>query len=59
MPDWRRGDRPEEESKLISMFADHPDALFSIHRFVNCGAKSSGKYPGEWFGPSATARCIQ
>jgi cysteine protease ATG4 len=40
MPDWRRGDRPEEESKLISMFADHPDALFSIHRFVNCGAKS-------------------
>ncbi|KAJ6086918.1 hypothetical protein N7467_005832 [Penicillium canescens] len=57
--DWRRGDRPEEESKLISMFADHPDALFSIHRFVNCGAESCGKYPGEWFGPSATARCIQ
>ncbi|KAJ5766403.1 uncharacterized protein N7511_004019 [Penicillium nucicola] len=57
--DWRRGDSPEEESKLISMFADHPDAQFSIHRFVNCGADSCGKYPGEWFGPSATARCIQ
>jgi cysteine protease ATG4 len=49
----------EEESKLISMFADHPEAPFSIHRFVNRGAESCGKYPGEWFGPSATAKCIQ
>lgn len=23
------------------------------------GAAACGKYPGEWFGPSATARCIQ
>ncbi|KAJ5555471.1 hypothetical protein N7535_007909 [Penicillium sp. DV-2018c] len=57
--DWRRGEKPKEESKLISMFADHPDALFSIHRFVDRGAESCGKYPGEWFGPSATAKCIQ
>ncbi|KAJ5210291.1 hypothetical protein N7491_010097 [Penicillium cf. griseofulvum] len=57
--DWRRGEKAEEESKLISMFADHPDAPFSIHRFVNRGAESCGKYPGEWFGPSATAKCIQ
>ncbi|KAJ5124635.1 uncharacterized protein N7515_008460 [Penicillium bovifimosum] len=57
--DWRRGEKPTEESQLISMFADHPDALFSIHRFVDCGAESCGKYPGEWFGPSATAKCIQ
>ncbi|KAJ5520629.1 hypothetical protein N7463_001082 [Penicillium fimorum] len=57
--DWRRGEKVEEESKLISMFADHPDAPFSIHRFVNRGAESCGKYPGEWFGPSATAKCIQ
>ncbi|KAJ5613458.1 hypothetical protein N7528_007112 [Penicillium herquei] len=56
---WRKGDRPEEESKLLAMFADHPQAPFSIHRFVQCGADSCGKYPGEWFGPSATARCIQ
>lgn len=41
------------------MFADHPDAELSIHRFVQCGAATCGKYPGEWFGPSATARCIQ
>jgi cysteine protease ATG4 len=57
--DWRRGQQPEEESKLLAMFADHPEAPFSIHRFVQCGAESCGKYPGEWFGPSATARCIQ
>lgn len=57
--EWRRGQRPEEESKLLAMFADHPEAPFSIHRFVQCGAESCGKYPGEWFGPSATARCIQ
>ncbi|KAL2009268.1 hypothetical protein VTN00DRAFT_7462 [Thermoascus crustaceus] len=57
--DWRRGDRAEEESRLLSLFADHPEAPFSIHRFVKYGASSCGKYPGEWFGPSATARCIQ
>ncbi|KAJ5510874.1 Peptidase C54 [Penicillium expansum] len=52
-------EKVEEESKLISMFADHPEAPFSIHQFVNRGAESCGKYPGEWFGPSATAKCIQ
>ncbi|KAJ5469438.1 cysteine protease atg4 [Penicillium diatomitis] len=56
---WRRGSKGEDESKLLALFADHPDAPFSIHRFVQCGAESCDKYPGEWFGPSATARCIQ
>lgn len=55
--DWRRGQA--DESELLSMFADDPDSPFSIHRFVQRGAESCGKYPGEWFGPSATARCIQ
>jgi hypothetical protein len=44
---------------MLSLFADHPDAPLSIHRFVKHGAESCGKYPGEWFGPSATARCIE
>lgn len=48
-----------EEKELLSLFADDPDAPFSIHRFVEHGASACGKYPGEWFGPSATARCIQ
>lgn len=47
-------DRP-----ILSMFADDPKAPFSVHRFVEHGAAACGKYPGEWFGPSATARCIQ
>ncbi|KAE8375334.1 putative cysteine protease atg4 [Aspergillus bertholletiae] len=56
---WRYGDKAEEEAHLLSLFADHPDAPLSIHRFVKHGAESCGKHPGEWFGPSATARCIE
>ncbi len=50
---------PREEKQLLSMFADDPNAPFSIHKFVDHGATTCGKHPGEWFGPSATARCIQ
>ncbi|KAK2757840.1 Cysteine protease atg4 [Arachnomyces sp. PD_36] len=57
--DWRRGTHTKEESRLLSLFADDPSAPFSIHRFVEYGATACGKYPGEWFGPSATAKCIQ
>lgn len=57
--DWRRGTKVDEEIRLLSLFADCPDAPFSIHRFVEHGAERCGKYPGEWFGPSATALCIQ
>ncbi|KAJ0164911.1 putative cysteine protease atg4 [Colletotrichum tanaceti] len=57
--DWRRGQSPEDERKLLSWFADDPRAPYSIHQFVQHGAVACGKYPGEWFGPSATARCIQ
>lgn len=57
--DWRRGVNTEDESRLLSLFADTPHAPFSIHRFVKHGAECCGKYPGEWFGPSATALCIQ
>ncbi|KAL6836904.1 hypothetical protein V8C40DRAFT_228668 [Trichoderma camerunense] len=57
--DWRRGKSQQEERQLISMFADDPRAPFSIHNFVRHGATACGKFPGEWFGPSATAQCIQ
>lgn len=57
--DWRRGARIGEEKELLMLFADHPEAPFSLHKFVEYGAMACGKYPGEWFGPSATARCIQ
>lgn len=57
--DWRTGNNSSQERKLISLFADDPEAPFSLHRFVGHGAAQCGKHPGEWFGPSATARCIQ
>lgn len=57
--DWRRGPVSLEEKKIISLFADDPKAPFSIHKFVEHGTVACGKQPGEWFGPSATARCIQ
>lgn len=57
--DWRRGMQQQRERELINLFADDPEAPFSIHRFVEHGALACGKHPGEWFGPSATARCIQ
>ena len=55
--DWRRGNLNDRE--IISLFADDPRAIYSIHNFVEHGASACGKHPGEWFGPSATARCIQ
>lgn len=57
--DWRRGSASREEREIISLFADNPQAPYSIHKFVEHGATACGKHPGEWFGPSATARCIQ
>ncbi|GKU18545.1 unnamed protein product [Fusarium langsethiae] len=57
--DWRREESVEEECRLLKDFADDPRAPYSIHSFVRHGASACGKYPGEWFGPSATARCIQ
>ncbi|CAG8971402.1 hypothetical protein HYALB_00006952 [Hymenoscyphus albidus] len=56
---WRRGSLPADERKLLLLFADDPKAPYSIHKFVEHGATACGKHPGEWFGPSATARCIQ
>ena len=56
---WRRGTQKQEERELLALFADDPNAPFSIHKFVEHGAAACDKHPGEWFGPSATARCIQ
>lgn len=57
--EWRLGQREQEHKALLALFADAPEAPFSIHKFVEHGAQACGKHPGEWFGPSATAQCIQ
>ena len=49
----------QDEASILALFADSPSAPFSLHRFVQHGATSCGKHPGQWFGPSATASCIQ
>jgi cysteine protease ATG4 len=56
---WQDHETQKEHGDILSLFADDPQAPFSIHRFVEHGAAVCGKYPGEWFGPSAAARCIQ
>lgn len=57
--DWRRSKDGDAERPILSLFADDPRAPYSLHNFVRHGAVACGKHPGEWFGPSATARCIQ
>ncbi|KAI5806185.1 putative cysteine protease atg4 [Geopyxis carbonaria] len=57
--DWRRGEKVDEERRLLSLFADDPKAPFSIHKFVRHGQVACEVNPGEWFGPSAASQCIQ
>lgn len=69
--DWRRQPKQSStvnpsskssassEAQILSLFADSPNAPFSIHRFVQHGASACGTHPGQWFGPSATASCIK
>ncbi|KAK9464189.1 peptidase family C54 [Lipomyces oligophaga] len=52
-------DDVDRRKEAVSWFADDPGAPFSIHRFVHYGYISCGKAPGQWFGPSAVARCIK
>lgn len=56
---WRRGDHERQYKDILSLFADTPESPLSIHKFVEHGAQACGTYPGEWFGPNATARCIR
>lgn len=59
--EWRKtkSELSKEYVEILSWFADHPDAPFSIHKFVKHGEISCATSPGEWFGPSAASRCIQ
>ncbi|KAL9052320.1 MAG: hypothetical protein Q9162_005464 [Coniocarpon cinnabarinum] len=57
--DWRREPNDPREPDVLRLFADDPGAPFSIHSFVQHGAAACGTFPGQWFGPSATAKCIE
>jgi len=56
--DWRKGQKPEDEKRLLALFADDPNAPFSLHKFVKQGELRDIQ-AGQWFGPTPTAQCIK
>lgn len=54
-----RNSDSENDKSIIKLFQDKPEAPFSLHNFVQAGKELSNMKPGQWFGPSATARSIQ
>lgn len=49
---------PEVYKKILKLFQDREDCLYSIHRIVQNG-QHEGKSVGEWFGPNTIAQALK
>ena len=46
-------------TRVLSWFADTPEAPFSLHRMAQHGAQHHGKPIGEWYGPYTVATVLK
>uniref|UniRef100_A0A6G1S3M2 Cysteine protease n=1 Tax=Aceria tosichella TaxID=561515 RepID=A0A6G1S3M2_9ACAR len=61
--DWRWSpngldSNPIAYTKILKLFQDRQDCLYSIHRIIQTG-QHEGKTVGEWFGPNTIAQALK
>ncbi|VDD91041.1 unnamed protein product [Enterobius vermicularis] len=55
---WNREKKEEDYKKILRMFQDDKNALYSLHQIAQMGV-SEKKEVGEWFGPNTVAQVLK